>query len=49
MQKVDLGIALNHFIGMLNESEWKYSFEIFDPQIAVPGNVNYIATVTTLN
>ena len=46
LQKIDLGIALCHFISGLEEQEKSYTVEIEDPGIEIPEGVEYIATVT---
>ena len=45
LQKIDLGIGLCHFIEGLKEKGMSPVTEINDPQIAVPENVEYIASV----
>ena len=45
LQKVDLGIALCHFVTGLEAQEKSASVEIQDPGISVPEGVEYIATV----
>ena len=45
LQKIDVGIALCHFIMGLEEQGEKPEVLIADPELAVPDNVEYIATV----
>ncbi len=45
IQKIDLGIALFNFEQELLEERRKPEFEVSDPGIAVPSNVDYIATI----
>ena len=45
LQKIDVGIALCHFVMGLEEQGKKPDVAIDDPGIAVPGGVEYIATV----
>lgn len=47
LQKVDLGIALCHFVMGMEEQGEKPEVVIRDPGIAVPDDVTYIATVCT--
>ncbi len=46
MQKIDIGIALCHFVMGLEEQGKTPSITVSDPGIAVPDNIVYIATVT---
>ena len=46
MQKVDLGIALCHFIMGLEEKGKKADVSIDDPGIRIPSDAEYIASVT---
>lgn len=46
MQKVDLGIALCHFIMGLEEKGKKADVSIADPGIKIPSDAEYIASVT---
>ena len=48
LQKIDVGIALCHFVMGLEEMRAKHEFSIADPGIAVPDGVEYIATVRNL-
>ncbi|MCR4868062.1 MAG: nitroreductase family protein [Lachnospiraceae bacterium] len=45
LQKIDLGIALSHFVLGLEEKGKKVEITIADPQIAIPEGVDYIASV----
>lgn len=45
MQKIDIGIALCHFVMGLEEQGKTPSVTVSDPGIAVPDNIVYIATV----
>ncbi len=45
IQKIDLGIVLFNFEQELLEEGRKPEFEVNDPGIAVPSNVDYIATI----
>lgn len=45
LQKVDVGIALCHFVSGLEEQGDKPEVRIDDPGISVPEGVEYIATV----
>ena len=45
LQKIDVGIALCHFVMGLEEMGSKLEISIADPGIAVPDGVEYIATV----
>ena len=45
IQKIDLGIALFNFEQEFLEEGRKPEFEVNDPGIAVPSNVDYIATI----
>ena len=46
MQKIDMGIALWHFVAGLKEGGLEPSVEVNDPKIAVASDMEYIATVT---
>ena len=46
LQKIDVGIALCHFVSGLEEQGRAASVTVSDPGIAVPENTEYIATVT---
>lgn len=46
MQKIDMGIALYHFVRGLEEEGLKPAVEVKDPKIAVASDMEYIATVT---
>lgn len=48
LQKIDVGIALCHFVMGLEEMGAKHEICIADPGIAVPNGVEYIATVRNL-
>ncbi len=48
LQKIDVGIALCHFVMGLDEKGAGYGISIDDPGIAVPDGVEYIATVRNL-
>ena len=45
LQKIDVGIALCHFISGLEERGRKPEMTVENPGIAVPEGVEYIATV----
>ena len=45
LQKIDVGIALCHFVMGLEERKEKPEVAVADPGIAVPDGVEYIATV----
>lgn len=45
LQKIDVGIALCHFVMGLEECGFKPEVEIEEPEIAVPDNAEYIVTV----
>ena len=47
LQKIDVGIALCHFVTGLEEQKIKPEVLIADPGIRTPENVEYIATVCT--
>jgi len=46
LQKIDIGIALSHFEMAAKESSYSVSFSVEDPQISVPDDTEYIATLT---
>ena len=46
MQKIDLGIALYHFVGGLADAGRSAGVSIAAPAIEVPADMEYIATVT---
>ena len=46
MQKIDIGIALCHFMIGLGEEGMAHGFAVQDPGLVVPENMEYIATVT---
>lgn len=46
MQKIDMGIALYHFVKGLEEAGMTPAISMEDPAIDVPENVEYIATVS---
>ena len=45
LQKIDVGIALCHFVMGLEEKGKKAAVEVNDPVISIPGGVEYIASV----
>ena len=45
LQKIDVGIALCHFVMGLEEQGKKTAVEVNDPGISIPGDVEYIASV----
>ena len=45
LQKIDVGIALCHFVMGLEEMGKKFEVKVADPGIRTPENVEYIATV----
>jgi nitroreductase len=45
MQKIDIGIALYHFVRGLEEGGIKSCVKVEDPKIVVPADTEYIATV----
>ena len=47
LQKIDVGIALCHFVMGLEEAAIKYEVSAADPGFAVPDGVEYVATVKT--
>lgn len=46
MQKIDMGIAMYHFAAMMEEAGKQVTCTVSDPQIAVEGDVEYIATLS---
>ena len=44
LQKIDLGIAMCHFVCGTEEKGMKCHLEIRDPELAVPENAEYVAT-----